>query len=139
VTAHDLMTPNPSTVAPQASIAEACDRMRELDVRHLPVVEGETLIGMLSDRDVGSFDVARLLTAEGAEALRRQLARPVIQIMSADVVAAEPETDVSELVSLFLEYKIGAIPVVLPDSRRIVGIVSYIDVLRALQDALEEE
>jgi acetoin utilization protein AcuB len=139
VTAHDLMTPNPSTVSPQASIAEAWDLMRELDVRHMPVVDGETLVGMLSDRDVGSFDVARLLTAEGAEALRRQLARPVIQIMSADVVAAEPETDVSELVTLFLEYKIGAIPVVLPDSRRIVGIVSYIDVLRALQDALEED
>jgi CBS domain-containing protein len=139
MTAHDLMTPNPSTVAPQASIAEAWDLMRELDVRHIPVVEHDALVGMLSDRDIGRFDVARLLTEKGADALRRQLARPVIEFMSTDVVAAEPETSVSDLVTLFLEHKIGAIPIVTPDARRIVGIVSYIDVLRVLQDVLEED
>jgi CBS domain-containing protein len=139
LTAHDLMTPNPSTVTPQTSIAEVWDLMRVLDVRHMPVVENEALVGMLSDRDLGSLEVTRLLVEEGAEALRRRLARPVVQLMSADVVAAEPETDVSELVTLFLEHKVGAIPVVVPDTRRVVGIVSYIDILRALRDELEDE
>jgi CBS domain-containing protein len=137
MTARELMTPDPATVSPMATIAEAWDLMREMDVRHLPVVDGEIVVGMLSDRDLGSLDVGRLLTEEGAEGLRRRLTRPVIQLMSSDVVAAEPETDVSELITLFLEQKVGAIPVVLPDSRRIVGIVSYIDVLRAVQDLLE--
>ena len=139
MTARDLMTPNPTTVPPQASIAEVWDLMRELDVRHLPVVENDALVGMLSDRDIGSFDAARLLTEDGADALRRRLARPVVQCMSADVIVAEPETDVSDLVTLFLEHKVGAIPVVIPDTRRVVGIVSYIDVLRVLQGVLEEE
>jgi acetoin utilization protein AcuB len=139
MTAHDLMTPNPSTVSPQTSIAEVWDLMWVLDVRHMPVVENEVLVGMLSDRDLGSLEVTRLLVEEGAEALRRRLARPVVQLMSADVVSAEPETDVSELVTLFLEHKIGAIPVVVPDTRRVVGIVSYIDILRALRDELEDE
>lgn len=139
MTAQDLMTANPSTVTPKASIAEAWDLMRELDARHVPVVDGDVLVGMLSDRDIGSFDVGRLLTEEGADALRRRLARPVVQLMSSDVIAAEPETSMSELITLFLEHKVGAIPVVMPDSRRIVGIVSYIDVLRAVQDLLEEE
>lgn len=94
---------------------------------------------MLSDRDLGNLDVTRLLTEEGADALRRRLTRPVIQIMSTDVVAAEPETEVSELVTMLLEHKVGAIPVVTPDTRQIVGIVSYIDVLRALQEVLEPE
>jgi CBS-domain-containing membrane protein len=94
---------------------------------------------MLSDRDLGGLDIGRLLTEQGAEAVRRRLARPVVQLMSDDVIAAGPETDVSDLVTLFLEHKIGAIPIVLPDTRRIVGIVSYIDVLRALQHRLEEE
>jgi acetoin utilization protein AcuB len=136
MTAHEVMTENPATVSPQATIAEAWDLMRELDIRHLPVVDGEAVVGMLSDRDLGSLDVGRLLTEEGAEAVRRHLARPVRQLMSTDVVAAEPETDVSELITLFLEQKVGAIPVVLPDTRRLMGIVSYIDVLRALQDVL---
>jgi hypothetical protein len=40
--------------------------------------------------------------------------------------------------TLFLEYKVGARPIVTPDSRRIVGVVGYIDILRAVQDMLEE-
>lgn len=139
MTARELMTPDPVTIAPGATIAEAWDLMRELDIRHLPVVEGEALVGMLSDRDLGVLEVGRQLIDEGADALRRRLAQPVIQVMSTDVVVAEPDTDVSELLTLLLEHKVGAIPVVLPDTRQIVGIVSYIDVLRALQDALESE
>ena len=136
MTARDLMTENPVTISPQANLAEAWDLMREMDIRHLPVVDREIVVGIVSDRDLASLDVGRLLTEEGADGLRRQLARPVIQLMSSDVVTAEPETDVSELITFFLEHKIGAIPVVLPDSRRIVGIVSYIDVLRAVQEVL---
>jgi acetoin utilization protein AcuB len=133
------MTSNPATVTPRTTIAEAWDLMRELDIRHLPVVDGEALVGMLSDRDLGNLDVTSLLTEEGADALRRRLSRPVIQLMSTDIVAAEPETEVSELVTLLLEHKVGAIPVVTPDTRQIVGIVSYIDVLRVLQKVLEPE
>jgi CBS domain-containing protein len=139
MTADEIMTSDPATVTPTATIAEAWDLMRELDIRHLPVVDGDALVGMLSDRDLGNLEVTRLLTEEGADALRRQLARPVIQLMSTDVVTAEPETEVSELVTLLLEHKVGAIPVVTPDTRRIVGIVSYIDVLRVLQEVLEPE
>jgi acetoin utilization protein AcuB len=139
MTARELMTPDPVTIAPGATIAEAWDLMRELDIRHLPVVEGEALVGMLSDRDLGVLEVGRQLIEEGADALRQRLAQPVIQVMSTDVVAAEPDTDVSELLTLLLEHKVGAIPVVLADTQQIVGIVSYIDVLRALQDALEAE
>jgi len=133
------MTANPSTVTPQATIAEAWDLMRELDARHVPVVDGETLVGMLSDRDIGSLDVGRLLTEEGADGLRRRLDRPVIQLMSDDLIVAEPDTSLGDLITLFLENKVGAIPVVTPDSRQIVGIISYIDVLRAVQVMLEGE
>lgn len=139
MTAHEIMTPDPVTVTPKTTLAEAWDLMRELDIRHLPVVDGEALIGMLSDRDLGSIEIPRLLTEEGADALRQRLVRPVLHMMSVDVVAAEAETEMSELISLFLEQKVGAVPVVTPDTRRIVGIVSYIDVLRVLQDALESE
>ena len=45
--ARDLMTPNPLTVTPQASIAEAWDVMRELAVRHVPVVEDGVLVDVL--------------------------------------------------------------------------------------------
>ena len=138
MTAGELMTADPSTVSPKISIAEAWDLMRELNVRHLPVVEGARLVGMLSDRDLGVLDVSRLLSAEGADGLRRRLSQPVIQVMSSDIVAAEPETEMSELIELFIEEKVGALPVVTHDTRQLVGIVSYVDVLRVVQDLLDE-
>jgi len=139
VTASEFMTQDPMTVTPRASIAEAWDMMRDLDIRHLPVIEDGVLVGMVSDRDLARLDVARLLSSEGAEALRRELTTAIADIMSSDVVCVEPETDLSEVVDLLLEQKVGAIPVVQPDTRALVGIISYIDVLRVLRDLLEEE
>ena len=125
--ARDLMTPNPMTVTPQASIADAWELMRELEIRHVPVVEDGALVGMLSDRDLARLDIARML------------AMPIVNVMSSDVIAIEPETELSEVVELLLEHKVGALPVIRSDTRKVVGIVSYIDVLRAVQDRLEEE
>jgi acetoin utilization protein AcuB len=139
MTARELMTGNPATVTQQTTIAEAWDLMRELDVRHLPVVDGEALVGMVSDRDLGNLDVARLLLEEGADGLRRRLSLPVVQIMSSDVIAAEPDSDMSEIITMLLDYKVGAVPVIAPGTRQIVGIVSYIDVLRAVGETLEVE
>lgn len=134
-----LMTTHPVTVTTKATIAEALALMRDLDIRHVPVVEQGALVGMLSDRDLAYLDVGASLTDAGATRLRRELSTPVVKAMSSDVIYVEPETDVSEVVALLLEHKIGAVPVVHPDTRGVVGIVSYIDVLRAVQDALEED
>ena len=136
MTAHDVMTPNPVTVTPQASVAEVWDLMRELEIRHVPVVDHGGLVGMVSDRDLAQFDIARTLTVEGAGALRDQLATPVVKLMSSDVIVVNPETELDEIVELLVEHRIGAVPVVRSDSREVVGIVSYIDVLQALQDLL---
>jgi acetoin utilization protein AcuB len=138
MTAQEIMTPDPATVTPKTTIAEAWDLMRELDVRHLPVVDGDALVGMLSDRDLGSLDIGRILAFDGAAAVRAELARPVIDRMSVDVVSVHPEAEVSDVIDLLLEARIGAVPVVRPDSREIVGIVSYVDILRALGAALEK-
>lgn len=137
--AGTLMTTYPVTVTTEATIAEALELMRDLDIRHVPVVEHGALVGMLSDRDLAYLDVAASLTDAGAEALRRKLMTPVVKAMSSDVICVEPETDLSDVVALLLEHRIGAIPVVHPDTRAVVGIVSYVDVLRAVQDSLEEE
>ena len=139
MTARELMTLNPATLTARATIAEAWDLMRELEIRHVPVVDGRVLIGILSDRDLARVDVARLLMAEGAVGLEKELRTPVVSVMSADAISVEPETPLSDVVDLLIESKVGALPVVEPDTRAVIGIVSYIDVLGALQDALEAE
>ena len=139
MTARDLMTLNPATLPAQATLAEAWDLMRDLEIRHVPVVDGGALVGMLSDRDLTRVDIARALVAEGAAALGQDLAMPVVDVMSADVIFVEPETELSEVVDLLIESKVGALPVVRPDTRAVMGIVSYIDVLRVLQANLDEQ
>ena len=135
--AGDLMTHDPETVSPRSTVAEALDIMRELDVRHVPVVDGGALVGMLSDRDLASLDVSRVLSAEGADAVRQALVTPVINVMSSDVVCVESDAELTDVLELLVEEKIGAIPVVRPGTREVVGIISYVDVLRALQDLLK--
>jgi acetoin utilization protein AcuB len=135
--ARELMTADPVTVESTASIAEAWDLMRELYIRHIPVVQGGALVGMLSDRDLGQLDIGRVLGLEGAAAARAELARSVIESMSADVIFVHPETEVADVIGLLIEGRVGALPVIRPNTREVVGIISYVDVLRALQDRLD--
>jgi CBS domain-containing protein len=137
--ARELMTPDPLTVTPQASIAEVWDLMREADVRHVPVVQADALVGMVSDRDLGRVDIARLLNIEGAGALRDELATPIVRLMSSEVIAVGPEADIGEVIDLLIEHRIGAVPVVQEETREVLGIISYVDVLRALQGVLDED
>jgi acetoin utilization protein AcuB len=119
-TAFDLMTPKVVTIKPTASVRLALKMLAELDVRHLPVVdEAQELVGMISERD--------LLRLRRSQEVLNQ---PVSDVMSADVLVVTPVTGVEEIIELMTEHRIGALPVVDNDSQ-LVGIVSYVDVLRA--------
>jgi acetoin utilization protein AcuB len=137
--ARELMTPDPLTVTPQASIAEVWDLMREADVRHVPVVQADALVGMVSERDLARVDIARLLNTEGAGAVRDELATPIVRLMSSEVITVGPEADIGEVIELLIEHKIGAVPVVQEETREVLGIISYVDVLRALSGVLNED
>ena len=139
MTARELMTENPATLTAQATIAEAWDLMRELEIRHVPVIQGGALVGMLSDRDLARVGIGSLLMAEGAGGAGQDLGPSIGGLMSTDVIVVQPETELSDVIDLLVESRVGALPVVDPDTRAVVGIVSYIDVLRAIQDQLEEQ
>jgi acetoin utilization protein AcuB len=137
--ARELMTPDAATVTPEASIAEVLDLMREADIRHVPVVQRGALVGMLSDRDLARLDLVRVLNVEGVDALQKELATPVVSIMHPDVIFVEPDTEASEVIDVLIDHKIGALPVVETGTRDVIGIISYVDVLRALQSRLAED
>lgn len=134
----DLMTRNPAVAGPESSIADVWELMRELGVRHVPIVERGVLVGMVSDRDLGPANLMTVLRLDGPAVLRDELARPVATVMSPDVITVGEESDLAEAIGLLVEHKVGALPVVRPDTRQLVGILSYIDVLRAYEAALAE-
>jgi len=125
--AADLMTSNPKTIPDGASVADAIDVLEDLDVRHLPVVDSEgNLVGILSDRDLRP-----LATERDPESRVRLIRTPVADLMTSGVVFVDPDTELSEIIDLMLEHRIGAVPVVDGDGQ-LVGIVSYVDILREI-------
>jgi CBS domain-containing protein len=136
--AKDVMTSNPFTLTTQATVGDAANLMRERNMRHVPVVDGRgALAGMASDRDLGYLDLGRILGEEGIDGIWRYLMTPVAKLMTPDVIAVGPDDDVGEVVDRMLDGRVGAMPLVEGTSARLVGIVSYVDLLRAFRDSLD--
>ena len=133
--AKDTMTENPVTATELMSVAEALGLLYELDVRHLPVVRGRELVGIISDRDLRSF--SEVSEDEAIEAVESARSSTVGNFMNTSPVKVDPETGVREVVELMLLHRVGAIPVADLDTGDLLGIVSYVDLLRVLQETLE--
>ncbi|HEX7479612.1 MAG TPA: CBS domain-containing protein [Polyangiales bacterium] len=135
--AEDIMTSNPVTVTERTKIEEALRLMAERDIRHLPVVRGLEVVGILSDRDLRSLGLSLVQDAASAQALRARLREQVTDLMTGTVVTVDADATLRELIGLMLDEKVSALPVVHPGSAELVGIVSYVDVLRAIEEEVE--
>lgn len=134
----DIMTRDPVALSTNATVADAVQVLQTLDVRHLPVIdEQRAVVGMLSDRDLRSLTVPRVIDEEWVGDMRTALGSNVVGVMNGDVLSVDEEAPVSEAIELFLEHKVGALPVLDADGQ-LAGIVSYIDVLRVLYE-LEQQ
>lgn len=130
---RQLMTEHPSTVPSTSSIASALSILEALDVRHVPVVdETGTLVGMVSDRDIRA--IVGPYPALDPE-LRNRLAWPITRAMNADLATVDADSEATEAIDTMLEQRVGALPVTDSDGE-LVGIVSYVDLLRELGSAL---
>ena len=121
-----------TTVRSTVSIGEALSILKEVDARHLPVVDGRALVGILSDRDL--LELRNVLDDPDADT--SVLARAVSAYMSTDVASVDPETELAEAIDIMLERRVGALPVVQAETEILVGIVSYVDVLKAARELL---
>ncbi len=128
--AEQIMTSNPIAVGPTTTVGEAVELMLEKNFRHLPVLEGSRLVGMLSDRDLRSVAYGSALAGGDLDEFQAQSARPVSDLMSGGVVSVSPSSSIAEVAQLMLEEGVGAVPVVEAASDTLIGIVSYVDVLR---------
>lgn len=133
----EIMTPNPERVEVTENVRDALLKLVELDVRHLPVVERGELVGMLSDRDLREFVVPMASELEVVDTADSRFERPVSNLMKGDVIYVHPETNVTEVIGLMIDHRIGAVPVVAPSLGNLVGIVSYIDVIREANEYFE--
>lgn len=134
------------TVEPTTTVREAIRLIEDCEIRHLPVVDGEggRLLGIVSDRDLREFRVPLMVEIERfSDADRKRtdelLNTPIREVMADDVVSVDSTESIESAIDAMIEYKIGAVPVVDPHTTELVGIISYIDVLRYARECVTED
>jgi len=125
----ERMSNNPVTVKPDDALKDAIWKMEHGHFRHLPVVdEKEKLIGMLTDRDVRLIRPS--LAFVGKDDAAVQLWSMAVQQAAVfDPIRVNSETTLKEAADLMLRWHIGGLPVV-DDQEKVVGVITYTDILR---------
>lgn len=126
-----FMTRRPVTVAPDLSLEEAAMLMERHGFRHLPVVSGHEVVGMLSDRDVRLGTGGHSLSALGLPS-DAGLPSKVHEIMRAPVVCVESDERGPLAARHMIEQRIGALPVL--EDGQLVGIVTETNLVSAFRD-----
>ena len=129
----EIMSVSVITIGPEDTLREAVNIMRSKHIRQLPVVEGDRLVGIITDRDTKRATPS-VLSGNPEEYDRVLDETQVAQFMTREPMTVSPDSDVKALVRIFITQKVGALPVT--SNGKIVGIVTQIDALRAFYNVL---
>jgi len=121
---RDVMTANPSSLGSRSNVIEAARLMRDVDAGIIPVVEGDKLIGTVTDRDI-----AIRVVAEGKDPEKTTVG----EIASRDLVTIDPQQDLDEALRLMARHQVRRLPVVEEDGK-LVGIVAQKDIAQHATD-----
>jgi CBS domain-containing protein len=121
---RDFMTKNPRSLESGASVVDAARLMRDEDAGIIPVVEGDTLVGTVTDRDIAVRVVAEGKSPESVT---------VGEIASRDLVTIDPQQELDEALRLMARHRVRRLPVVEEDGK-LVGIVAQADIARNASD-----
>jgi acetoin utilization protein AcuB len=127
------MTRDPVVVDITGTVQDAADVVFASEVRHVPVVDQGNLVGMVSDRDIRTYTLTRAEQIIRPDEAQAHLGANVCTVMRTDVISVQIDTPVADIVDILLRERIGAVPVLQIASRQLLGMVSYIDVLRVAQ------
>jgi CBS domain-containing protein len=127
-TVQDVMTEKPTTVTPDTPASEAARIMKSEDTGIVPIVEGDRLAGVITDRDL-----ALRILADG-----KSPDTPVGNLASKDLVTVDPQQSLEEAARLMAENQIRRLPVVEEDGR-LAGILAQKDLAEAGHDLLTGE
>ena len=133
---YHWMTPFPTTVSPTTCLAAAREIVVAKGIRHLPVCEGERLVGIITDRDI-RMTLPSPAVSLSVWTLRLAECVQVDEVMTRWVITIAADAPIVEAVRLMLAHRIGALPVT--SEGRLVGIISATDVMRAFAEVLEEK
>jgi acetoin utilization protein AcuB len=126
LTVHRFMTRNPHTIGHDQPLSAAHRLMREYDIRHLPVLDGGRLVGVVSQRDLHLIE--SLKDVDPDQVL-------VSEAMSTEVFSVSPRTTIRKVVTDMATHKYGSAIVVEGD--KVVGVFTTMDALGVLSGVLD--
>lgn len=148
--ARDIMTADPLVIAPDAAVTEAAKVMTEEGVGALPVVEGDQLVGLVTEGDLimqdvkleyptyidllGGFIMYPPATAKFEHELKKAVAASVADVMTQEPITVQADASIEDVASLLAERDVSRLPVLEGD--RLVGIISKHDIVRAIAQGL---
>jgi CBS domain-containing protein len=114
----DVMTQRPRAVTPRTPLNEVAEVMEAEDVGVVPIVEGDRLVGIVTDRDIVVRAVAKGKDPRGM---------PVSEVSTRELLTVSPDDDLSDALKLMAQYQVRRVAVTAEDDR-LVGVVSQADV-----------
>jgi acetoin utilization protein AcuB len=131
----EYMTRDPITVNEDTSMKDAMLLLRTHHIRHLPVANGKSLVGLVSDRDIRRASPSLLSGIDKNNYERVLEDTPVGRIMTREPFTVTETTTLVDAVSVLVEKKFGSLPVV--EGAELVGIFTEIDALKVLLGKLQ--
>jgi acetoin utilization protein AcuB len=124
----DWMTKSPHTIGVSLSLADASNMMKAYKIRHLPVLDGNALVGLVSDRDISMVESLAKLDPDEV---------PIEEAMS-QAPYTVPASEPLEVVARHLaKHKLGS-AVVVDANQKVIGVFTVTDGMRALAEVLSE-
>ena len=114
----ELMTPNPRAIDQNEPVSHAAKMMRDEDVGLAPIVDGDKLVGTVTDRDI-----AIRIVAEGKDPQTTK----VMEIASRELITIDPQQDLDEAMKLMARHQVRRLPVVEEDGK-LIGVVAQADI-----------
>jgi acetoin utilization protein AcuB len=137
-TVHDLMTPNPITIAHGQTVGKAMELMTRYDIRRLPVMRDGKLTGIVSDRDVRQMAGRPSVKLAKSASDDAYLQLPVEEVMTLNAITIRESQPAQDAIALMIKHKISGLPVLGRDGV-LVGVLSEQDILKYCLNILERE
>lgn len=123
----DIMTKEVATLGSEDELSLANDIMRLGRIRHLPVVSGEGVVGIISERDLFRSSLAQALGYGNKDSREVMKTLRIKDVMVKQVTTVPPDMELKDAVGLMVERKIGCLPVV--QDNKLLGLVTETDIL----------
>lgn len=133
---RDYMTSPAASIGKEARLLDAALMMRRSGFRHLPITDGEKLVGIITDRDIQRFAPSLLGNVSQEEYNRIFEETPLERVMTRSPFTVNADMHVREAAAILHDKKLGCVPVV--EGEKLIGIITVTDLLRLLHHLLAD-